>query len=246
MLTFNDFISFVEEVTTKTSVSINNFFDSNISCSRFKDDGSIVTDADIIAEKFIRDQISAKFNKHNIIGEELCDKSLKSDSKWIIDPIDGTYNFAKGVPMFGTLIGFLHHEQPTYGSLRLPKFQSDFIVGDNNICLYNGEKLKTSIFEGWDHALILTTDEVRIFNSKISKQWQKLKKSGASFRSWGDCFGYFLVCQGKADAMFDLDLKPYDILPLIYFLSYKYKQLKLLDYCQTIVSCFYLELFYLF
>jgi myo-inositol-1(or 4)-monophosphatase len=215
MLTFSDFISFVEEVTTITSVSINNFFDSNIGSSRFKDDGSIVTDADIIAEKFIRDQVGAKFKKHDIIGEELCDKSLKSDSKWIIDPIDGTYNFAKGVPMFGTLIGFLYEEQPTYGSLRLPKFQNDFIVGDNNECLYNGVKLKTSIFRGWNNALILTTDEVRIFNSKISKQWQKLKTSGANFRSWGDCFGYFLVCQGKADAMFDLDLKPYDILPLI-------------------------------
>ena len=215
MLTLNEFISFVEVVTTKTSVIINNFFDSNIGNSRFKDDGSIVTDADITAEKFIRDQISVKFSKHNIIGEELSDKSLKSDYKWIIDPIDGTYNFAKGVPMFGTLIGFLCEEKPTYGSLRLPKFQDDFIVGDNNICLYNGKKLNTSTFNGWDDALILTTDEVRIFNSKISSQWQKLKKSGANFRSWGDCFGYFLVCQGKADAMFDLDLKPYDILPLI-------------------------------
>ena len=215
MLTFDEFITFVEEVTIKTSEDINNFFDLNIGNSRFKGDRSIVTDADICAETFIRKQISSKFCNHNIVGEELSDKSLNSDAKWIVDPIDGTYNFAKGVPIFGTLIGFLYNELPTYGSLRLPKLGNDFIVGDNNLSFLNGKKLTTTPFKGWNDALILTTDEVRIFNSKISDQWQKLKKTGADFRSWGDCFGYFLVCQGKADAMFDLDLKPYDILPLI-------------------------------
>jgi len=215
MLTFDEFISFVEEVTLKTSKVINNFFDSNNDNSCLKDDGSIVTDADIKAEKFIRKQLNDKFCNHNVIGEELSDKSSNSNCKWIVDPIDGTYNFAKGVPIFGTLIGFLYNEMPTYGSLRLPKLGNDFIVGDNNLCFLNGKKLTTTQFKGWSDALILTTDEVRIFNSKISDQWQKLKKTGANFRSWGDCFGYFLVCQGKADAMFDLDLKPYDILPLI-------------------------------
>ena len=215
MLTFDEFISFVEEVTLKTSEDINNFFDSNNDNSCLKDDGSIVTDADIKAEKFIRIQLNDKFCNHNVIGEELSDKSSNSNCKWIVDPIDGTYNFAKGVPLFGTLIGFLYNEMPTYGSLRLPKLGNDFIVGDNNLCFLNGKKLTTTQFKGWSDALILTTDEVRIFSSKISDQWQKLKKTGANFRSWGDCFGYFLVCQGKADAMFDLDLKPYDILPLI-------------------------------
>ena len=61
--------------------------------------------------------------------------------------------------------------------LDLPKLGNDFIVGDNNLCFLNGKKLTTTQFEGWSDALILTTDEVRIFSSKISDQWQKLKKT---------------------------------------------------------------------
>ena len=71
MLTFAEFVLFVEEVTFETSVQIVNNFDMGTYNSRFKNDGSIVTDADIESEKFIRKKISKHFNDHDIIGEEL-------------------------------------------------------------------------------------------------------------------------------------------------------------------------------
>ena len=215
MLKFTDFITFVDEVTTLTSEKINIIFDSNINNPRLKEDGSPVTEADIFVEEFIRQQISYRFTDHDIIGEELTDKMSNNLDMWIIDPIDGTFNFVRGVPMFGTLVGYLYENRPIYGSLRLPRFNNDLIVGNNEICLLNNSKIVTSRFEGWSNALILTTDEGRVLESKISKEWQNLKMMGSNFRTWGDCYGYYLVCHGKADAMLDLDLKSHDIMPLI-------------------------------
>ena len=215
MLTFSEFVTFVEEVTSETSSKLINDFDNGIFNSSLKNDGSIVTDTDICAEKFIRNKISQNFKDHDIIGEELTDKILENECKWIIDPIDGTFSFTTGVPLFGTLIGFLYENTPTFGCLRLPKIQNHLIIGDNNKCLLNNNPLLTTPFKGWRKDLILTTDEVRLSNSKISSGWAKLKNMGATTRSWGDCFGYFLVCQGRADVMIDVDLKPYDILPLV-------------------------------
>ena len=51
--------------------------------------------------------------------------------------------------------------------------------------------------------------------SAYSGAWNELKKKGATFRTWGDCYGYYLLCSGNADAMFDIQLKPCDILPIL-------------------------------
>ena len=56
---------------------------------------------------------------------------------WIVDPIDGTFNFVKSVPFFGTLIGLLNNEIPTYGSLRLPMIENRLLTGDNKNAFIN-------------------------------------------------------------------------------------------------------------
>jgi myo-inositol-1(or 4)-monophosphatase len=214
-LSFPVFTDFVEKITTETSLFINKCFDSNIVNKRKKCDGTIVTDVDLNTERYIREQIELSYPSHGILGEELVNKERSTECVWIIDPIDGTFNFARGVPLFGTLIGYLYDESPAYGCMRLPKLGNELLVGDNDTCLLNGRNTKCSSFVSWDEALILTTDEKSIAESSIASNWQILKKREAQFRTWGDCYGYYLLCTGKADAMLDIDLKPYDILPLI-------------------------------
>ena len=214
-LSFPDFTKFVEKITSETSLLISKCFDTNIVNKRKKSDGTIVTDIDLNTERYIREQIEISYPGHSIIGEELANKQESTESVWIIDPIDGTYSFARGIPLFGTLIGYLYDESPTYGCMRLPKMGNELLVGDNDSCFLNGRKTKCTPFVSWDEALILTTDEKSINQSSIASKWRTLKKREAQFRTWGDCYGYYLLCTGKADAMLDIDLKPYDILPII-------------------------------
>ena len=86
----------------------------------------------------------------------------------------------------------------------------------------------------------MTTDERRISKSRFYDNWLSLKELNAMCRTWGDCYGYYLLCTGHADVMFDIDLKPYDILPILpILLGSGIKILDLseeLDYT-TIVAC---------
>ena len=181
-----------------------------------KGPGDFVTNADIRTEEILRDTLDYARPGYGFLMEESGEIiGSEVNKRWIIDPIDGTFSFAKGIPLFGTLIGYLYDESPTYGCMRLPKLGNDLLVGDNDSCFLNGISTKCSPFVSWDEALILTTDEKSLAQSSIASNWQMLKKREAQFRTWGDCYGYYLLCTGKADAMLDIDLKPYDILPLI-------------------------------
>src|SRR6266567_6066166 len=70
-----------------------------------KADNSFVTIADREAERFLRRQIEQTFPDDAILGEEEGEKSGRSGQRWIIDPIDGTYSFVHGVPLYAVLIG---------------------------------------------------------------------------------------------------------------------------------------------
>ena len=214
-LTFLEFNEFVSGLTFESSKALSEHFNSNKFIRNRKVDGSLVTEADLNCEIFIRKQIRSRFSNHGIIGEEFNDENSHSQYKWIIDPIDGTFSFTNKVPFFGTLIGFLENNKPAYGSLRMPLINNDFLSGDNEQSFLNNNLITSVPYDGWKNSLILTTDEVRISQSPFKENWNYLKTTGASFRTWGDCYGYYLMCIGKADIMLDVDLKPYDILPLL-------------------------------
>lgn len=212
-LTFDEFCSFTSTITKDASDIINSRDPSSIR-TEAKPDGTLVTNTDCDVEMFIRSRIEEKFPSHGIIGEEYDDKIKSSPYAWIIDPIDGTTSYHFGVPFFGILVGLLKDGNPVFGSMRLPML-NHMLVGDGSQCMIDGVRCKVKTFDGFERALILTSDDVRMSNSIYCESWNRLRESGASFRTWGDCYGYYLLCSGKADAMFDLDLKPCDILPII-------------------------------
>lgn len=180
-----------------------------------KDDGTRVTEVDFFIEDKLREQISKSYPNHGISGEERDSINPNADYVWVLDPIDGTFGFSKGVPLFGTLIGLTYRGQPKYGFLRLPMINNTWLAGDCIQTCLDGKLLRNKPFLGWTNSLILTTDQETLRKSTISKYWQKAIKLGATARTWGDCYGYYLLCIGEADMVVDTGLKPYDIIPLI-------------------------------
>jgi myo-inositol-1(or 4)-monophosphatase len=81
---------------------------------------SIVTAADVAAEKRIVEMIRARFPEHNILAEESGFENQGSAYTWVIDPLDGTSNFAAGIPWFGVLLAVLEHNRPILGAAYLP------------------------------------------------------------------------------------------------------------------------------
>ena len=121
----------------------------------------------------------------------------------------------KSVPLFGTLVGFLEGSLPRYGCVRFPLLGNMLICGDGEKTFEDGKLIHSSNETKLKDALILTSDENRLKRSEYSDKWNKLNELVSYHRTWGDCYGYYLVCSGKAQAMIDVDMKPCDILPLI-------------------------------
>jgi len=214
MLSFNEFSHFCVICTDFVISKLQDHQYGKTTWS-FKQDGTRVTEVDFLIEDKLREQIISAYPNHGILGEERESINPDADFVWVLDPIDGTYSFSKGVPLFGNLIGLNYKGKPMYGFLRLPMINDTWISGDCKQTYINGQVLKTKAFSGMNDSLILTTDQQTLTNSPIYKHWQKAINLGATARTWGDCYGYYLLCLGEADLMVDTGLKPFDILPLI-------------------------------
>jgi myo-inositol-1(or 4)-monophosphatase len=213
-ISFKQFIDFADDITDihelfpeiKNSNNVNHFQ---------KEDQTPVTDLDLSIEQHIRNKIKLHYPTHAISGEEYSDLDGSGLYSWIIDPIDGTFSYTKNVPLFGTLLGLQFDNKPLYGALRLPLISNKLIAGDGN-CIVPKINNKEQVGPGLlCDSLVLTTDSKTINNSPYKEPWDKLCLASGHYRTWGDCFGYYLVCTGGAQVMFDVGLKKCDILPLI-------------------------------
>lgn len=109
----------VECVRSAGSILLDHF--GKVTHVRVKENqSSVVTDADVAAERRIVELIRARFPDHSIIAEESGFQRRSPEWTWVVDPLDGTSNFAAGVPWFGVMIGVLRRDVPVLGALYLP------------------------------------------------------------------------------------------------------------------------------
>lgn len=94
--------------------------------SRAKSDGTPVTEMDLVADRTIRDALSAAFPDHHILSEEGDTVWRGGEWTWVVDPIDGTSNYTAGIPWWCVSIALLHHGQPVYGCIEAPPLATRF------------------------------------------------------------------------------------------------------------------------
>ena len=94
-----------------------------------KADGSPVTEADRAAERLLREQIGARYPDDAIVGEEEAETTGTSGRRWIIDPIDGTKAFSRGVPTYCNLVAFEDEHGPAIGVINLPALNETVYAG---------------------------------------------------------------------------------------------------------------------
>ncbi|NEQ32106.1 MAG: inositol monophosphatase [Leptolyngbya sp. SIO4C5] len=91
-----------------------------------KADGSLVTQSDRWADGALREAIAQAYPEHGVLSEEVAHVFPETDWCWIIDPIDGTTNFTRGVPLWGISLGLLYQGTPVFGYVHLPPLQQSF------------------------------------------------------------------------------------------------------------------------
>lgn len=180
-----------------------------------KGDGSPVTLADREAEQLIRRRVTARFPGHGVLGEEFGESNPDARIRWIVDPIDATRSFMRGVPLYGVLIGVEVAGQPVVGVAHFPPLQETVAAGEGLGCTLNGEAASVSPVDAMDRAVVLTTDVERILGRPEAPGWRRLQQACAFSRTWGDCYGHALVATGRAEVMVDPIMNPWDAGPFL-------------------------------
>ena len=177
----------------------------------------LVTEFDVKTEAFIIDQIKKAFPDYTLVGEESHQGSYHYDKAIYIDPIDGTTNFVHGIPHLAISLGVWEQGKPTHAIVFNPILEELFwsVEGEGAFC--NGQRLKVSTQSKLQNALIATGFPYAKVNAGIEYQWvincmtnllphiQDIRRLGAA--SIDLCY----LAQGKVEAFYEIDLKPWDV-----------------------------------
>lgn len=176
-----------------------------------KQDGSPVTAADHQAEEAARAWLAKRFPDDGITGEELGEQPGASGRRWLLDPVDGTKSFIRGVPMWGSLVAVLNGERVLAGAAYYPAVGERLAAAPGEGCYWNERRARVSDTSSLAGATVLITDERDFPRASQRESWRTLTGEAGVARGWGDCFGYLLVATGRAEVMVDPVVNAWDV-----------------------------------
>lgn len=189
-----------------------------------KADGSEVTEADRGAEQLLRRRIAERYPDHTILGEEFGGARVPdAEHLWLLDPIDGTASFAIGLPLFGTLIGYVRRGEPCVGVIGAHALGETVYAAAGQGCWHHHQgnapqRVHTSAVSDLADAFVVSTAIERTDldprDQKPSLRLSHLYQQARRFRWSGDCVNYALLCQGRVDVALDPRMNPWDIAAL--------------------------------
>lgn len=216
-MTGNDLMPAVAELARLVGDTALGYYGSNLNVET-KGDGSPVTIADRAAETIAREWIASRFPLDGILGEELGATKPDARRRWIIDPIDGTRTFVRKVPLWGTLVAIAEGQSVLAGAAYFPAVNEIVVAAPGCGCWWNDTRCFTSGVADLSDAAIMTTDDRFRGDEHRSEAWRELASRVSVARTWGDCYGYLLVATGRAEAMVDDVVSPWDaaaLMPII-------------------------------
>lgn len=173
----------------------------------------IVTEMDTKAEALIIDEIRRDFPDHGILTEE--SSEIKSDTgrRWIIDPLDGTTNYAHGFPIFSVSVAFEERAEVLFGAVYNPMLDELFTGEKGKGAFLNGSRIKVSQTSSLDRSLLATgfpydirTSELKNLDNfaNFSVRAQAIRRAGSAALDLS-----YVAC-GRFDGFWEMKLKPWD------------------------------------
>ncbi|MFA6475111.1 MAG: inositol monophosphatase family protein [Patescibacteria group bacterium] len=173
----------------------------------------IVTEADYASERILISAIRKKFPYHNILSEESGELRGKSQYTWIIDPIDGTSNFARQIPLFGIIVALVKNNTVTHGAIYDPIHDEYYYAKRKHGSYCNGRKIHVSQVTRLED-MVVTISNVRLRSSlEQFAHWRSLLALHTTYyKSFGSAAQTFMaLASGKIDAYMIGGAYPWDI-----------------------------------
>jgi histidinol-phosphatase len=181
-----------------------------------KPDRTFVTQADTEIERELRERIARRYPQHGVLAEELGDATSDREVRWIIDPIDATHSYMRGVPVFATLIALERAGTMELGVMSAPAMHERWHAVRGGGAWSGNRRLHVSKIAHLEDAQIFyasrsafaAVGKERGFDAVVEPAWRD--------RGFGDFWGYALVTEGAGEAMIEPELAPWDLAaPLI-------------------------------
>ncbi len=174
----------------------------------------LVTEIDEKSEEIITNHIKKEYPEHSILAEEKSSKETDSEFKWIIDPIDGTINYAHKFPIYCISIALKHREKVKIGAIHVPTFNETYTAIRGQGAYMNGNPIKVSNCKNLNKAILATGFP---YDRKISEKdnvdnfKNMIKKIGGIRRIGTAAYELTQVAKGVFDGYWEMKMNPWDI-----------------------------------
>lgn len=184
-----------------------------------KPDGTAVTPADRTVEEMARGKVLKSGLALDVLGEEMGGANSRSASnagrpRMIIDPIDGTEEFLRGIPTFGTLLAIEEQGEIVAAMVSAPGLHSRWWAYRGEGAFRDGKRLHVSSVDQLSNAMVFTTGTGPSKNAADQAKIRRLLDASQSSRSFGGFWQHMLVAEGSIEAALDWTSKPWDLAPL--------------------------------
>ncbi|MDQ3128927.1 MAG: histidinol-phosphatase [Chloroflexota bacterium] len=182
-----------------------------------KEDGSFVTQADRAIEHEIRTRLADRYPSHGVVGEEYGTESGSAATRWYLDPIDGTHNFMRGMPLFGTLLAAEQDGETQVAVVSAPALGRRWFASRGHGAWVSGgpdpvpRRMEVSDRDDLGESQILFRSVTDMRASRVAAGFDGLLGSVWRERGFGDFWGYTHLADGSAEAMIERDLGPWDM-----------------------------------
>jgi myo-inositol-1(or 4)-monophosphatase len=185
----------------------------------YKQDQTPVTIADRKAEELIRQRVDEHYPHHAVLGEEHGSQRQGSASHcWIIDPIDGTKSFMRGIPLYSLLIGLEIEGDVKVGVSYFPALNEMISAASGLGCWWmsnNKPNQRTQVSDKSriKDSMVVFTDVNNFYNYNRGPAWDRIRANSYHCSGFGDAYGYLLVATGRAELMLDPIMNIWDCGP---------------------------------
>jgi myo-inositol-1(or 4)-monophosphatase len=209
----NQYLEFATDLAYRAGRITLGYFNAGVRPD-YKPDDTPVTAADRASEIFIRGELEKKFPTHAILGEEYGETGIQnSGMRWIIDPIDGTKSFIRGVPLYGVLIGLEIEGVVRVGAAYYPGTDEMLCAAEELGAWWNGRRAHVSEETSLEKAWVCFTNIRNMAKYDRAEAWERINARAYASRGWSDAYGYLAVATGRAEAMLDPVMATWDCGP---------------------------------
>ncbi len=198
------------------------YFGRSLHVKRKESQASVVTEADVAVERFLTGRIRARFPEHNILGEETGWQNRGSEFTWVIDPVDGTSNFAAGLPWFGVMLAVLRNAQPVMAAVYLPATGTFYFTEKGKGVFRNGKRVRVSNATKLSDVLCsfaLDPTPDRRQTRRNTELFQRMLASARNLRMTNCLVDFCSTVDGRFGACLNQMTKIWDIAPFVLMLQ---------------------------